>query len=417
MANFISRLFTKEEKVVENRSFLHSDFLSGTSNGPVSIDSQGALKIDVVYAVIKVISESFAALPTKIYSKKNGKIQVERNHDQYQILKSNPSRLYTSFNFKRALAVQYLVFGNAYAKIIRNKNGRPTSYRLLDPKSIMPFLVELNDGSEDLYYKDWGSDKIIKSEDMIHLADLSTDPCLGVSRITQHAELLGMSKASLDFRNKLYANGLKLSGIVSYPVEAQVSNEQLRELRASFQGVYGGVQEGAKVAFLSQGAKFDPVKSSMNFADVQHIESEKFTRESILAIFLTPPGKIGMGDAKYTNLEAMLTDFDKNVISPLCVSFEQELNRKIFRPSEQRTHYVKCIIDALSRADVNTRSEYFDRAIKSGQMTINEVRAYDDRNPIEGGDEIYIPINNVFPLSKMDDYVNSVTNTNKNNNE
>jgi len=187
----------------------------------------------------------------------------------------------------------------------------------------------------------------------------------------------------------------------------------LRELRASFQAIYGGVQEGTKIAFLSNGGKFEATKSSMNFADLQHIQSEQFTRESILALFLTPAGKLGMGDSKYNNLESMLTDFDKNVLTPLCVSWEQEHNRKIFRPSETKTHYVKCIIDAISRADLDTRSQYFDRAIKGGQLTINEVRRMNDLNPVEGGDEIYIPVNNVWPMSKMDTYIESVANGTK----
>ena len=411
--NFIQRLFSTD-KPVESRTFINAGVAGGVDNA-LQVDIQDALKIDIVYAVIKVISEGFASLPTKIYSKKNGLVKVEKLHDQYDLLKSNPSKLYTSFSFKRSLAVNYLIYGNSYAKIIRDRNGRPISYRILDPRDTMPFLVELPDGTEEIWFKSWEKDYITKGSDMIAWCDLSTDPTMGVSRITQHAELLGMSKASLDFRNKLYANGLKISGVVSYPTEAAVSNDQLRELRASFQGIYGGVQNGNKVAFLNNGAKFEPIKSSMNFADVQHIESERFTRESILSIFLTPQGKLGMGDAKYQNLEAMQTDFDRNVLMPMCISFEQELNRKILRDSEKRTHYVKCEMDALSRADMSTRSEYFERAINSGQMTINETRAYQDLAPVEGGDKTLIMVNNLFPLDKMDEFVKSMTNNNNNN--
>ena len=413
MANFISRLFSgKEDSKVSSRAIDMGSF-GVPSIGPMAIDTSGALKIDIVYAVIKVIAESFAALPTKIYSRKGEKITIERDHDQYNLLKANPSRLYTSYSFKRSMATNLMVFGNAYAKIIRNNNGRPISYRILDSKNTMPFLVEYSNGEEDLWFKEWDSDEIIRGEDMIHWADLSSDPCFGVSRITNHSELLGMSKASLDYRNKLYSNGLKIGGTVSYPTEANITNDQLRELRASFQAIYGGVQEGTKIAFLSNGGKFEATKSSMNFADLQHIQSEQFTRESILALFLTPAGKLGMGDSKYNNLESMLTDFDKNVLTPLCVSWEQEHNRKIFRPSETKTHYVKCIIDAISRADLDTRSQYFDRAIKGGQLTINEVRRMNDLNPVEGGDEIYIPVNNVWPMSKMDTYIESVANGTK----
>jgi HK97 family phage portal protein len=380
------------------------------SIGPMAVDTSGALKIDIVYSVIKVISESFAALPVKIYSRKGEKITIERDHDQYDLLKSNPSRLYTAYSFKRSMATNLMIFGNAYAKIIRNENGRPISYRILDSKNTMPFLVKFDNGEEDLWFKEWDTDEIIKGADMIHWADLSSDPCFGVSRISNHAELLGMSRASLEYRNKLYANGLKISGTVSYPKEANIGNDQLRELRASFQAIYGGVQDGTKVAFLNDGGKFEPVSSSMNFADLQHIQSEQFTRESILALFLVPAGKLGMGDSKYNNLESMLTDFDKNVMTPLCVSWEQEHNRKVFRPSEKKTHYVKCLIDAISRADIDTKSQYYDRAIKGGQMTINEVRSKQDLNPVDGGDEIYIPVNNVFPMSQMETYIESFIN-------
>jgi len=410
MANFITRFFSNKESKIEPRSVVDMGSFGVPSIGPMAVDTSGALKIDIVYSVIKVISESFAALPVKIYSRKGEKITIERDHDQYDLLKSNPSRLYTAYSFKRSMATNLMIFGNAYAKIIRNENGRPISYRILDSKNTMPFLVKFDNGDEDLWFKQWDTDEIIKGADMIHWADLSSDPCFGVSRISNHAELLGMSKASLEYRNKLYSNGLKISGTVSYPKEANIGNDQLKELRASFQAIYGGVQDGTKVAFLNDGGKFEPVSSSMNFADLQHIQSEQFTRESILALFLVPAGKLGMGDSKYNNLESMLTDFDKNVMTPLCVSWEQEHNRKVFRPSEKKTHYVKCLIDAISRADIDTKSQYYDRAIKGGQMTINEVRSKQDLNPVDGGDEIYIPVNNVFPMSQMETYIESFIN-------
>jgi hypothetical protein len=67
-------------------------------------------------------------------------------------------------------------------------------------------------------------------------------------------------------------------------------------------------------------------------------------------------------------------------------------------------------MDALSRADMSTRSEYFERAINSGQMTINECRAYQDLAPVENGDTTLIMANNLFPLDKIQDFADNMIN-------
>jgi HK97 family phage portal protein len=271
----------------------------------------------------------------------------------------------------------------------------------------MPFMVKYPDGTRGVWYKCWSNDEIIKGEDMIHWVDMGQDPCFGVSRISLHAELIGMSKASLDFRNKLYSNGLQLGGTVEYPVDSKVTDAQLTDLRRSFETIYQGVVKRMRVAFLNNGGTFKPLKAGMSFADIQHIESEKFTQAAILSLFLTPPGKIGLGDSKYNNLESMLTDFDRNVLVPLCVGWEQEHNRKIFRESEKNTHYIKCSIDALGRASLESQINYMTKAIGAGILTPNEVRALKDLNPYPGGEKALIPVNNVIPADRVNEWVDA----------
>jgi hypothetical protein len=61
------------------------------------------------------------------------------------------------------------------------------------------------------------------------------------------------------------------------------------------------------------------------------------------------------------------------------------------------------------RGDSAARAVFYKEQHNIGAMTINEIRALEDLNPIEGGDRHYIQGNNMVPIDRIDDVLAAKT--------
>jgi phage portal protein BeeE len=82
---------------------------------------------------------------------------------------------------------------------------------------------------------------------------------------------------------------------------------------------------------------------------------------------------------------------------------EQELNNKVFKTTEQN-NYIKIELKGLLRGDTKARAEYYDKMFKVAAISPNEIRALEDEEPIEGGDNYFVAVNNLMPLKMVEDH-------------
>lgn len=93
------------------------------------------MQITAVYACIRVLSESIAQLPLQLYKIENGKREKATDHPLYFLLHSEPNPEMSSFNWREAMMMHMLVFGNCYSQIIRDGKGNVTAlYPLMSDK-------------------------------------------------------------------------------------------------------------------------------------------------------------------------------------------------------------------------------------------------------------------------------------------
>ncbi|MGH8429914.1 MAG: phage portal protein, partial [Solimonas sp.] len=137
----------------------------------------------------------------------------------------------------------------------------------------------------------------------------------------------------------------------------------------------------------------DVKELSMTAADAQLLESRQWQVVDIARAFGVPPFMIAeMGKATYNNTENLGTDFVKYTLNPHLMRWQQELNFKLFMTARFFTEYNT---NALMRADVKTRGDYYKAALggtqSPGWMTPNEVRRLENDAPIEGGNTLFRP--------------------------
>ena len=118
-----SGLFKSRDKPTNSYDSPSYTYFFGRSNAGKRVTDRTALQHIAVYACVRVLSEAIAQLPLHVYKyNEKGKERVPQ-HPLYFLLHDQPNPEMTSFVFRETLMSHLLIYGNAYAQIIRNGRG------------------------------------------------------------------------------------------------------------------------------------------------------------------------------------------------------------------------------------------------------------------------------------------------------
>ena len=121
---FLSGLFHSRDKPINSTNGSAYRFLFGGSNSGKAINERSAMQMTAVYACVRILSESIAGLPVHIYKYTNsGSKKKAIKPLLYRLIHDEPNPEMTSFVFRETLMTHLLLYGNAYAQIIRNGKG------------------------------------------------------------------------------------------------------------------------------------------------------------------------------------------------------------------------------------------------------------------------------------------------------
>lgn len=377
-------LFKRELK---DWSWWKTMFPAYFSDNKTIVTAQTSLQASAVYACVRIIAGTIAAMPFVVHEDTNNGKRVAYEHDQFNLLKNKPGS-YTSFVFRFNLIMYYLLWGNGYAEVVRNSLGRPIRYVI-----IPSWQIKVEVMGDQVYYRVENEEgtRVIKAENMIHLFDMSFDGYQGVSRIEFAKENIAMMISSTKFGNKFYENGTFIGGWLEF--QKTLKTEDIAKYRTSWKEVNGGMNNVGDVAIIDQGTKYNPHKISMPLSDAQYIESRQFAVAEIARIFNVPPHKIGdLNKSSFNNIEQQAIEFVENCLMPIVVMMEQEFNSKIFRIRETN-YYTKVELKGLLRGDITARGEYQSKMFDRGVFSINDIRKLEDMDKVDNGDERFVPLN------------------------
>lgn len=364
-----------------------------TSAAGVSVSPDTAMRLSAVNACVRLIAESIASLPLHVYRRSaDGRRARADDSSAARLLHDEPNELMSSFTFRETLSAQLLLWGNAYAAIVRRRSSEPVELLPVQSRSVR---VRRAAGGGLVYDVTMLDERTatIGQADMLHIPGLSYDGLTGLSPVRYAAQSIGLAIAAEQFGATFFGNGSRPSGVITMP--GVLSSEQAKQLRAAWYDAYGGLPNSNKTAVLFNGAKFEPV--SMPPEEAQFIETRKFQVADIARWFRVPPHMIGdLDKATFSNIEHQALEFVTHTLRPWLVRIEQELNRKLFpsstdgRPNDL---YCEFAVDGLLRGDVKSRADYYVKGRQWGWLSANDIRRLENMEPIDGGDEYLTPLN------------------------
>lgn len=400
--SLISGLFRSRDKPTNSTNGSGYRFLFGGSNSGKNVNERSAMQMTAVYACVRILSESIAGLPVHLYQYvDSGSKQKAIEHPLYRLLHDEPNPEMTSFVFRETLMTHLLLWGNAYAQIIRNGKGQVVALYPLMPNRMS---VDRNDKGHLFYqYQMQDSDAptaksgtvILKPTDVLHVPGLGFDGLVGYSPIAMAKNAIGLSIATEEYGAKFFANGATPSGILEYP--GTVKNPEA--IRESWNAGFGGSSNAHKVAVLEEGMKYTPIAISPN--EAQFLETRKFQIDEIARIFRVPPHMVGdLEKSSFSNIEQQSLEFVKYTLEPWIVRWEQSLNRALLSETEKAAYFVKFNVDGLLRGDYQSRMNGYATARQNGWMSANDIRELEnlDLIPDELGGNLYLINGNMTKL-------------------
>ena len=382
-------------------------YLGNSASGKV-VTERTALQMTAVYACVRILSEAVAGLPLHFYKydEDGSKVKATEN-PLYFLLHDEPNPEMTSFIFRETLMTHLLLWGNAYAQIIRNgKNEVVALYPLMPNK--MNVQRDENGTIYYIYQKSVEEGKAkeagtfyLRKEDVLHIPGLGFDGLVGYSPIAMAKNAIGLAIATEEFGSKFFANGAAPSGVLEHPGTIK----DPKKVREAWMSQFGSSSNAGKVAVLEEGMKYTPISISPEQA--QFLETRKFQINEIARIFRVPPHMVGdLEKSSFSNIEQQSLEFVKYTLDPWIIRWEQSLNRALLNSNEKNKYFFKFNVEGLLRGDYQSRMQGYAVARQNGWMSANDIRGLENMDKIstEDGGDLYLINGNMLPLNRAGAY-------------
>lgn len=393
------------DKPVDKAADAGYSFLFGRTTSGKPVNERTAMQTTAVYACVRILAEAVASLPLHVYEyQDDGGKKLVHDHPLYYLLHDEPNPEMTSFVFRETLMSHLLIWGNAYAQIIRDGAGRVLGlYPLLPDKMDVQrddrgniYYVYSRNSDENPMFKEYG-DIRMKAEDVLHIPGLGFDGLIGYSPIAMAKNAVGMTLACEEYGASFFANGANPGGVLEHPGVLKDPSK----VRESWNSVYRGVNNAHKIAVLEEGMKYQQI--GIPPEEAQFLETRKFQINEIARLYRIPPHMVGdLDKSSFSNIEQQSLEFVKYTLDPWVIRWEQSLQRSLLLPGEKGKYFIKLNVDGLLRGDYQSRMNGYAVGRQNGWFSANDIREMENMNPIpdEQGGNLYL-INGA--MTKLED--------------
>ncbi len=348
------------------------------------------LQIPAIWQCVNKIANTMASLPCDVLKvAPDGRTEIDKDCHLFYLLAQKPNREMTPFDFIRAMTVNYLVHGNAYARIDYAVGANyVASLYPLNAAQVNVIVADNGDVKYEYLTLDNKREKYPSSR-ILHWKNVGNGT-VGLS-LTEFAkttltEAISAQNASISF----FANKGKINGVLSseQPIlnknQAKQFLEAFRDMSTSQLGI----------PLLPSGFRFQQL--AMSPVDAQLLQTREFIVKEFARWFGIPYSLL-TGEA--SNLDELNNYFYKTTILPMCIGLEQAIMGSI-GCTDKEGHTVKFRLSELNRASDSQRASLNATYVQNGIKTRNEVRREEGLKDVEGGD-VLTAQTNLAPIDQL----------------
>lgn len=368
----------------ENRS--NQAFMDSIKNGEqvgngISVTESNVLKIPSANACIEIITGSIASLDVDLFKKNvDGDIEKILLDKRLFLLNNEPNEIQSAYNFKKALAKDFLLQGKAFTKVEWNKNEVQELHnlparRVTLNKFYEGYLTKYN----VKYQADSGSFDFDADEVMTMFKD-TNNGIDSVGLLTTGRDIFKIALAELQYSENVMSNGALPIGILS--TAGRLSKEAVTKLRNSWQNLYSrGSKTAASTVVLEEGMTYTPISLSPQALDLSG--ARKTTTAEVARLFNVPLSLVDASANKYNSLTQNNLHYLQYCLFPIIVAMENAFNKYLLLEDEKQEYFFKFDTSAILQSTDQEKFEAMNTAVSSGLISINEARNRMNMNSID----------------------------------
>lgn len=355
-----------------------------------------AMKIAAVYRAVNLISSGLASLRLE-YKRKDRAKNYFKLYDTASgkvmnwLLGYEPNARMNSFTMFKNLVSGILLRGNAYIYPDRDDFGMVKAFYLLSPESVVydvyANLYHVADTVNGIY-------RTLNSQEILHFKNVSRDGgYTGVSTIRYAAQTLGIAATSDTETLKRFATGGRFKAILKNNGSVRGFGEyQDEQLKGHGTDLQDAINRGDDILVVKGDADVSPL--SMTSADMQFLESRKFTIREIARFFNVPPSKL-MDDSNsnYKSVEVSNIAFYAEALQPIVEEIQREFAAKLLNVATYQDYKFSFNLKSLYALDLESKGNWDSKRLQNGQVSVNDLRRENDIEPVDKGDEVYLSVN------------------------
>ena len=369
----------------EERSMWDDEYSSRSAAG-IRIDASNALQVGAVFSCLRILAETIACLPLHVLERQPRGTRRASELPLYKRLHQQPNGWQTSFEWREQAVFHIGLWGDAYSEIRGGASGAVDQLVPLHPSRMKVERVE-NGRLRYLYREENGRETVYSQDAILHMRGPSDDGVHGMSIVESCKDAIALARACELHGARYFGNGARPGFVLS--TDGDLNAEARESLRQNWERMHGGVGNSNRTAVLVGGLKpLEIPQSSMH--DAQFIEARKWQLAEIARLFRVPLHLLG-AETSPGSVEHAGLDFVQHTILPWLRRFESAFVRDLI--SDDDRYFVEFDVRGLMRGDAASRSAYYRAMWDIGALSTNDILELENRNPVEGGDERYRPLN------------------------
>lgn len=348
-----------------------------------------ALKCSAVWVCTRAITEAIASMPLPLLRRTSGGTEPAIQNPLYEILQRRPNEYQSAQRFRQVLTHHALNYGNGYARIAR----RSGSGEIIALYPIHPDKVQIDVADNGMVAYLIGEKKQrLSAEEVFHLQNISDDGVTGMGVVAAGKQAIGLALALEQYGAVFFARGGMPAGMLKKVLPFK-NDEDRKQFREDLTAAYNTIEQSHK--WLLTEGDWDFKAFGLDPEKMQFVAVRQFMISEICRYYaISPHLAADLSRATFSNIEQLALEFIQHTLTPWMTLWEQAVYNRLLTDDERKAGlYVKHNASALMRGDFEGRMRGFATLLQNGVASINEIRALEDWDAIEGGDSHHIQLN------------------------
>lgn len=356
-----------------------SGFVSNEgSTGAPRVDEETAMKIASLHQGINIIADTIASMPVYLHKENDGFQQTLFEDSRCKILSGMANEVLTSFNLKRNLIKDIILYGNAYAKIVREGERVSLYYLPTDVVNVKKdntgYYFEVKSYSTDVMGERTEAEIVDYYDMLVLIRNPKHNSIKGVGLLEYATNVIAMSTHESDYMINLFRNGLSAKAVLNS--KTPFKKEVKEQLKRDLQSFYSGYSNAGKMMVLEGDISVLPL--SLTPADIKLIENSNFSITQIARFLNIQKHLLNLdrGQGTYSNITQERLMLLQNTLLPYCVAIEEALNQKLLSEEEiNQGYYFQFNTSEMLKLTPEDNAKYVLELYRENVVTLEEVRA------------------------------------------